>query len=145
LPSYRIPTNPGLLHVETEKASLRHFLSFADSLLGADATVAAKTHSARNGNGKVARRKRKLATEEMEEGGGEEVAVVVEEDEGDWETYDVKCIHAQRGKGKSLRYHVEWEGWFEWTWEPAAYLRGTIALVQWKDSGKQEWEKGKHN
>ncbi|KAL1496910.1 hypothetical protein AB1Y20_014489 [Prymnesium parvum] len=58
-----------------------------------------------------------------------------EAEEGeDEETYDVKCIHAQRGKGKTLMYHVEWEGYEERTWEPAAYLHGTIALEEWNEN-----------
>ena len=63
-----------------------------------------------------------------------------EEDEGDavdssdeepmWE---VKAIHAQKGKGKGLRYDVEWETG-ERTWEPpTCFPPGNVVLKAWKE------------
>ena len=67
-----------------------------------------------------------------------------EDDEDAEETYDVKCIRAQKGKGKKLEYHVEWEGHdgegkpWPLTWEPAAFLSGTFALEDWEASQKKK-------
>ena len=48
------------------------------------------------------------------------------------ETWNVKRILRQRGKGKSLQYEVEWEGDWDLTWEPAAFMANTIALKEYK-------------
>ena len=81
--------------------------------------------------------------EEDDEDDDEEDADEDEEDaEEDAETYDAKCIHAQKGRGKTLLYHVEWEGYpdEEWTWEPPAHMVGTEALEAWEDGGREAWE-----
>ena len=68
-----------------------------------------------------------------------------DEDEADGEEepiYDAKCIHAQKGKGKTLLYHVEWEAG-DWTWEPPTHMEGTEALDAWEDGGKAAWEAAK--
>ena len=54
-----------------------------------------------------------------------------DEDEEEEETYDVLAIHDKKGKGKTLKYLVEWEGWEEKTWEPAALLTNNIVLKAW--------------
>ena len=58
----------------------------------------------------------------------------VRENEGnDGNIYNVKCIVAQKGRGRTLRYLVEWDverG--EQPWEKAANLSHTIALRDWK-------------
>ena len=61
-----------------------------------------------------------------------------DEDAGsdDEDKYDVKCIHDKRGRGKTLSYLVEWDGYAEQTWEPAALLRGTIAMGEWEAARK---------
>ena len=49
------------------------------------------------------------------------------------ETWDVREIHGVKGKGKTLKYHVEWEGFEkedDWTWEPAACLENNIVLTE---------------
>ena len=69
-----------------------------------------------------------------------------EAEEDDVGIYDAKCIHAQRGKGKSLCYHVEWEecpDMKDWTWEPPAHMEGTEALEAWEEGGKAAWEAAK--
>ena len=42
--------------------------------------------------------------------------------------------------GKNLQYEVEWEGYAERTWEPAAFLENNLALTAWEESGKAAWE-----
>ena len=45
------------------------------------------------------------------------------------ETYDVAAIHGQRGSGRNIEYHVEWEGYpDELTWEPRGHLEGCSVL-----------------
>ena len=61
-----------------------------------------------------------------------------EDEEEDEEGFDVKCIHAVKGKGANMKYHVEWEGYEEWTWEPAAYLQCTFALQEWEAKKSQK-------
>ena len=48
------------------------------------------------------------------------------------ETLNVKRIIRQRGKGKTLEYEVEWEGDWDLTWEPAAFMANTVALKEYK-------------
>ena len=66
-----------------------------------------------------------------------------EEEEDGEPKYDVKCIHAQKGKGKTLQYQVEWDGWAELTWEPGSFMLSTFALREWEESGKAAWEASK--
>ena len=68
------------------------------------------------------------------------------EDEDDEDTYNTKCIHAQKGKGKTLQYLVEWEGYpdsADYTWEPVAFLTNNTALDEWQAIGRQAWEAAK--
>ena len=60
-----------------------------------------------------------------------------EEDEGE-ETCEGEAIHGKKGKGKSLKYLVEWVGWEEKTWEPAALLTNNIVLKAWLKSEEQQ-------
>ena len=66
---------------------------------------------------------------------GEESGESEEEDEG---LFDVEAIHGKKGKGKSLMYLVEWVGWEEKTWEPAALLTNNIVLKAWLKSSEQQ-------
>ena len=66
---------------------------------------------------------------------GEESGESEEEDE---ETFEVEAIHGKKGKGKSLKYLVEWVGWEEKTWEPAALLTNNIVLKAWLKSAQQQ-------
>ena len=66
-----------------------------------------------------------------------------EEEEDGEPKYDVKCIHAQKGKGKTLQYQVAWDGWAELTWEPGSFMLSTFALREWEESGKAAWEASK--
>ena len=66
---------------------------------------------------------------------GEESGESEEEDEG---LFDVEAIHGKKGKGKSLKYLVEWVGWEEKTWEPAALLTNNIVLKAWLKSSEQQ-------
>ena len=61
-----------------------------------------------------------------------------EGEEEEEEEYQVKCIHKQRGKGKNLQYYVEWEGYDERTWEPAAFLSDTLALDEWLERQRKK-------
>lgn len=48
------------------------------------------------------------------------------------ETYEVKAIHEERGKGATLQYRIEWEGYAEHTWEPpSVFLQGNVVLEAW--------------
>jgi cobalamin biosynthesis protein CobT len=66
--------------------------------------------------------------DEKSDGEGEESGDESEKEE----TWNVKRILRQRGKGKSLQYEVEWEGDWDLTWEPAAFMANTIALKEYK-------------
>ena len=57
--------------------------------------------------------------EEEDEDDEEDCGKDEEDEESDDEgVYEVKAIHAQRGKDKTLEYEVEWEGYDAYTWEP---------------------------
>ena len=117
----------------------------AQAALHAAAPAAAK----KSGAPKAATRKKKAEDSSDEEDDEEDDNADSEddncegEDEEDEDEHDAAAIHAQKGKGKGkngLKYHVEWEGWEEWTWEPAANLEGSIALENWLDGGRKAWE-----
>ena len=60
-----------------------------------------------------------------------------DDDESDCEgedAFEVKAIHGKKGKGKTLQYLVEWEGYTERTWEPAAYLDNNVVLAEWLEA-----------
>lgn len=80
---------------------------------------------------------------EGEESDGEDSEDESEDEDNDEEKYDAERIHAEKGRGKTLHYEVEWTGYAEHTWEPAAYLSGTLALQEWKKRGKKAWEAAK--
>ena len=54
-------------------------------------------------------------------------------------SYDVEAIHGTKGKGKTLMYLVEWEGYPEEkdrTWEPVANLAQNHVLAEWLERSK---------
>ena len=61
-------------------------------------------------------------------------------DDDDEDAYEVARIHAQKNKGKARKYLVEWVGYEERTWEPAALLLNNVALEEWVEGGRATWE-----
>ena len=51
------------------------------------------------------------------------------------------AIHGKRGKGKALEYDVEWVGYAERTWEPAALLANNSVLTAWLQAQKKTGKK----
>ena len=43
----------------------------------------------------------------------------------------------KKGKGKTLKYLVKWEGYREETWEPKAFLANNEVLAEWLAAQKK--------
>ena len=114
-------------------------LAVPSEVLRAIAGEAGVATSAPTTKAKAVAKKKKDAEDSSDEDSSDEDSSDGEDDddESDCEgedAFEVKAIHGKKGKGKTLQYLVEWEGYTERTWEPAAYLDNNVVLAEWLEA-----------
>ena len=59
----------------------------------------------------------------------------------DGDEFNVEAILGKKGRGKTLQYHVQWEGYAETTWEPLSSIepggRKNVVLREWLTQQQQ--------